>query len=317
MQHFKEIIKENENMTYKDLSEKFKIVNPLISYFYFSNKAAVEKVFYKFKDKTVDLMMDSGVFSYRKKGGDVDINKYIDFLNNSADYINYAITLDYPHEAQAIIKNTDYIKANIDPRITVVPVIQSFLFNEEQIEYTMKNYDFICIGTYDAKHSAIMYNQEVQDSLKPIYALNKKYNRILHGLGRTKSKWLLKNAMDSSDSSAWARFMFSGNTPIWDSGLKDVKNFTKETKYMLHNYEDYYCKRLNIKKKDFYKIINSDIHLYWDTYPHGEMCALAYLLLEEEVRNKRPNYRTYMASSNAENFSMLNNAADMFYNRNY
>jgi hypothetical protein len=344
----------------KQLDEKYKIAHVLASYFYFPRRTSLEGIFRQYKNKNVNIMIDSGIFTFRKhveaNGLDPDMDlymsQYIDFLNSNADIVNLAVTIDHPHDAESIIKNTDYIYDRLDKRITLVPVIQSFEFNEKQIEYTLEKYDFICLGTYDGKHKAIMYNDEVAESLKPIFKLNKKYNKILHGLGRTRVDWLENNPVDSSDSSAWARFIITGNTPMWDEKAKMVVNFPKETRYKLLNYEDYYIKRFGkseieiveyfkekfnkdiselseqerltfeqkeefLTEKTFYDIIRNKDHLYSDTYPHQALCALAYICLQDEIRKTNPNYRLHYATSNINNFKAHNMALDLFYNRNF
>lgn len=309
---------ELEPLDITDAREKAAFI--LISYYYFSGKNAVRNVHNQFNNKKVHLMMDSGVFTYRKHGSDVSIDKYIDFLNNNADLIEYAVTLDYPHSAKEIIKNTDYIQERLDPKIKLVPVIQSFIFDKSESEYFLSNdqWPLVCLGTYNGKNSAIMYCQEVQNSLKPIYELNKKYKRILHGLGRTRLNWLLTNPVDSSDSSAWARYLITGNTVCWDPDTKNTISFAeKEHRFMLLQFAEYYEKRFNIAENDMADMVVNAKNLYADTYPHSVLCILTYILMQEEIRKKHPNYRQWQATSNAVNFRSMDQALDLYYNRNY
>lgn len=316
--HFKEIIKDDLHLSRKDLDDKHRVASLLVSYYYFHRKIDLERIHAKCPGQNVDLMMDSGVFTYRKQGADVDIDKYINFLNDGADYINSAVTLDYPHDAKSIMKNTYYIKERLDPRITLVPVVQTFIFNREETEQIMNDFDFICLGTYDGEHKSIMYSKEVQESLKVPYELNKKYNKILHGLGRTKFSWLDKNPVESSDSSSWARYIFTGNTTAWDARNKDVVNYAdKGERFRLMAFEDYYCDRFNITTDEYDTLISHRHVLHAESFPHNAMCSLAYKLMEEEVRKKKPNYRCYLATSNSDNFKSVSKALDLFYNRKH
>jgi hypothetical protein len=160
-----------------------------------------------------------------------------------------------------------------------------------------------------------MYNEDVQETLQPIYEINKKYNKVLHGLGRTRTRWLQESHMSSSDSSAWARYIITGNTAIWDYQKKSTIHFKKENKWRMYDYEKYYLSRFDISKEDFTSIIRNPKVLFSDTYPHDALCCLAYLLMQEEVRKKNPDFRTFFATSNSKNFAALNKAADLYYNR--
>jgi hypothetical protein len=307
--------KNKKKLSLQEIDDRDKNVYALGSWFYFNSRKAVKAIHDQFNDKKVNLMLDSGVFTFRKKNMTVSTDDYIKFLNNNADLIKYAVTMDYPHDADAIIKNTDYIQARLDPRITLVPVIQSFIFSEEQSEYFIKNWEFICVGTYNGKNKAIMYNKDVQDTLMPIYRLNKKYKKILHGLGRTRTKWLMHNPVQSSDSSGWARYIFTGNTVLWCPDKKDLATAPQEHRGLLFKYEDYYRDRFGVDEDEFTYMLLHPHTLHADSYPHNMLCILAYLQMQEEVRKVNPNYRMFHATSNAKNFRALDKAADAFFNR--
>lgn len=307
-------IKEYKSADEEDEMEK--LVYPLISYFYYPKRENIQAVHKQFQNKNVKLLMDSGVFTFRKKNQDVNIDTYIKFLNANADLISYAVTLDYPHDAKTIIKNTDYIQERLDPRVKLIPVIQTFIFDKDQIEYTLQNWDLICLGTYDGEHKSIMYNKPVQDTLEPIYELNQKYKKKLHGLGRTKTNWLMENPIWSTDSSGWARYIFTGQTMFWNQSINETVAYRKDLKFKAYAHEAYYVKRFNIDPEDYRKMMNSTMTLHSHSYPHNMLCVLGYILQQERVREVNPWYRTFLATSNGSNFAFHNKAADIYFNRN-
>lgn len=301
--------------TLAEIEEEMKIVNPLISYYYFHRREQLDRIMAKFPNKYVNLMVDSGVFTGRKEGVELCIDTYIDYLNSNADIIKYAITMDFPNDQKSIIANTEYIQERLDERITLVPVIQSFAFDEHGIDYVLKNWDFICIGTYDGKNESIMYNAEVQKTLMPIYRANKKYNKFLHGLGRTKPAWLYRNPIQSTDSSSWARNIYSGTTSAFDSKTKEIVTPSKTTRHKIFLYEDRYVKKFGLDKELFEYVLTHPETLHGETRIHTDLCCLGYLELQEEVRKNNPNYRFHYATTNPYNFDVLNRCADMYYNR--
>jgi hypothetical protein len=265
----------------------------------------------------VDLMMDSGVFTYRKKNIDISLDKYINFLNANVDYISSAVTMDYPHDPKEIIKNTEYIRERLDPKIELVPVIQSFIFNQEQIEYFLHNYNYICVGTFDGIHQSIMYTEEVDRSLDIIRQLNETYKKKLHLLGRTKASWLVKNNwLHTTDSSAFARYIFTGQTVIWDPIKKALMNTKKEERFLIMRHAKYYENRFGITEEELHRCVAKKEVLIAEDYPHNAICALSYILMQEELRKTNPNLCMRLASSNASNFGAVNLATNLYFNRN-
>lgn len=62
---------------------------------YYTDMAVIKKFFeYKKRGWKGKLMIDNGEFTFHRHGGSIDIDKYIDWLNENDEYIDYAIAVD-------------------------------------------------------------------------------------------------------------------------------------------------------------------------------------------------------------------------------
>ena len=62
---------------------------------YMNDKSAIQSYFnYKKEGWSGKLLIDNGAFTVHRQGGKVDIDEYIEWLNENDEYIDYAIALD-------------------------------------------------------------------------------------------------------------------------------------------------------------------------------------------------------------------------------
>lgn len=194
-------------------------VNSLVSYYYKDQllKLLSLKKAGSWKGK---LMVDNGAYSYWKRGGTVDIDEYLDFINDNIDYINYAVALDkipgtygVPNVYSDVIEAADITYSNfmymwnrIKDRSKLMPVFHQ----DEPFEYLEKYLDiegleYICIASHGMSDKFSWY----LDCFRTIQSSNNP-NIKTHCLGATLNGDLNKLSFSSADASTWVFACMSG-----------------------------------------------------------------------------------------------------------
>lgn len=159
------------------------------------------------------LLVDNGAFTVWKKGGEIDIDEYVKFLNDNLDYIDFAISLDkIPGNYQALKTYQDiidaanqtydnflYMRDKIKDKNKLIPVFHQ----DEPFEYLEKylsipDVTYICIAAHDMGSRFEWYNECFQ-----IIKTSKNPNVRVHCLGNSIPDIVNYFPFTSIDASSW------------------------------------------------------------------------------------------------------------------
>ena len=155
-----------------------------------------------------NLLVDSGGYSARMHGHQVDVTKYARFLNQNK--IKLAFNLD-TNDPEETLQNQALLDAAC-PRTVIIPVYHYSDFIERKwrslIDRYVERYHFIAIGGVAGTQ---MPEKGLQAFLS--YVFSKTTDKIrVHGLGITRDDLMLRYPFYSVDSTSWLGPMKWGST---------------------------------------------------------------------------------------------------------
>lgn len=183
-----------EKNQFRDLVKEEGGENILVSFFYLQPSELKKIKEEGFKN----VFIDSGGYSARKGGKEVDITQYRDFLTNNKDLIFTAANLDVMDVDKAL-KNQKYLEG----QYPVLPVYHYSEYVEGDralLEKFCKEYDYIALGgmagVLTDKISMINY-------LRFCFKTIMRYKVKVHGFGITSSDILKEYPFYTVDSTTW------------------------------------------------------------------------------------------------------------------
>jgi len=183
----------------------------LLSYFYILNYNEVHDTFlmyktgksskiknWKMKDKKVELFLDSGAFSAKTQGVEIDIKQYIDFIKEHEDCIEVYANLDVIGNPAATWKNQLIMeKAGLHP----LPV---FHYGEDLQwleKYLARGYEYMALGGMVKTPNVSVWLDAVwKNHLTDTSGMPK---LKVHGFGLTSLSLMLRYPWYSVDSTSW------------------------------------------------------------------------------------------------------------------
>ena len=174
------------------------------------------------------LLVDNGAYTVWKKGGEIDLNLYLEFLNDNIDYIDYAVALDkipgryqMPKKHSDIIeaaeetyKNYMYMRSCIKCPNKLLPAFHQ----DEPFEYLQRYLDlddieYICIAAHDMNTRNDWYRE-----CFAIIQRSKHPDIKVHCLGNSTPDIVKMFPFTSIDASSWKLMGATGNI-LTDRGL--------------------------------------------------------------------------------------------------
>ena len=165
----------------------------LCSYWYFKNKPLA-----KLCDEIEyhpEIMLDSGAYSAEKKGKELDVTAYINYIKANKKYISRYVTMDVIGDSQTTRKLYKVMKQHeLDP----IPVIHYGADIKEEMKwYTRQGVNLIALGgTVKVRDKKVVAKWCIE--IKQMYP-----NCRFHLLGSSSTQILQSGALDSSDASTW------------------------------------------------------------------------------------------------------------------
>lgn len=150
------------------------------------------------RNNKVNLFLDSGAFSAKTQGAEIDINEYINFIKENEKYIDVYANLDVIGNPKATWKNQRKMeKAGVNP----IPV---FHFGEDPELYLkplIEKYEYIAIGGMVKSGTLSIF----LDNIFSKYICDEQGNPKckVHGFGLTSLKLMLRYPWYSVDSTSW------------------------------------------------------------------------------------------------------------------
>ena len=193
----------------------------------------------------IKIFVDSGAFSAWTLGTKIDVDDYIDLINNNKDYIEVAASVDcipgLPHSTtvathEEVVKSCEdtwnnflYMRSKMDDvnkLLYTFHVGEPWKFLKQALEYEDKHgkLTYIALGGLVGKNSKLIYNfikqatQIIKESNNP--------NVRVHIFGVTNLKTLRSFKITSADSTTWVKGAAYGNLYI-NGQIVNVSNETK------------------------------------------------------------------------------------------
>ena len=213
--------------------------NILLSYYWLKDKD-ISRIKLNKKIKECNIFIDSGGFSARKSGVDVDIYRYRDFLKENREYIDYAANLDV-NSLEISLENQKIL----EEEFPVLPVyhIQEYISKDKEIlEKYCKKYKHIALGGIAGNS----FNKKLLTNfLNYCFKIVMKYKIKVHGFGINSPKIVMNYPFYSVDSTVWLKGGQFGTIIKWkDYKLESSIHTSNSDKYIKHNFsikliEDY------------------------------------------------------------------------------
>lgn len=204
----------------------------LFSYFYLKNNSAMLREL-KGREPGINILTDSGGYSARKSGVDIDIEAYRDFLGDAKDVLTAAINLDVMDLEQSA-KNQEFLE-EVFPVLPVYHVKEWLEGHKEMYIEMCKKYKYICLGGVagvQIDHSNVLTN-----FLRFCFKHAMEHKVKIHGLGMTNPELLKAYPFYSVDSTSWLSGGRYGQMLVWDDVKHRFQNvhYAQRDKMLEHN----------------------------------------------------------------------------------
>ena len=184
-----------------------------LSTYAYINKGLAENI-----SKWDMFLLDSGAFTYRKKSGNADWNKYIDgyikFINEyDVDYF-FELDIDNIIGYENVLTLRKRLEQNTGKRC--IPVWHTTRGLDNYIELC-QTYDYIALGS-----STKYKEKENHNKLRYLLRIARQNNCKVHGLGFT-SKMIKQYDFFSVDSTTWDGYRYGSLYRYNDGDIKTIK----------------------------------------------------------------------------------------------
>lgn len=150
------------------------------------------------KKNQVNLFLDSGAFSAKSQGVEIDIQEYIKFIKEHEEVIDVYANLDVIGDAEGSARNLEIMEeAGLNP----IPVFHYGSDPDKYLKPLVDNYDYIAIGGMVKTPRLINF----LDRIFPKYICDSKGmpKTKVHGFGLTSLKLMVRYPWYSVDSTSW------------------------------------------------------------------------------------------------------------------
>lgn len=253
-------------------------------------KQILEYVQYK-KDNpenTTKLFIDSGAFTAHTKGTTIDVDKYIEFLNEIDDYVTIFAQVDHipglrgrektiQEQLEAPQKSWEnylYMVDKVKSPKKLIPVFhqgEDFKWLKTMTEYTYPNGEYIdYIGISCNKElSSKEWNFWFQECFKVIKS-SKNPNVKTHAFGMTSYKVLEQFPFTSSDSTTWVRsaafgsILMNGKTIYCSDRNKDRPDYIYNQSTAIIESVEKRCRELGFELRDIVDCENAELRIQFN-----------------------------------------------------
>lgn len=147
----------------------------------------------------VDLIMDSGAFTTKNLGREMDYDGYLSWLLEHADDVTFALSLDVIGDHEESRVNHQHALDVVGDAVKMVPTFH-FGSPVPELERLCEAHDLVCIG---GGAGYVKSPQLVTATLGEYHRIAARHGTRLHGLGMTGNRILLGHPWYSVDSTSW------------------------------------------------------------------------------------------------------------------
>ena len=178
----------------------------------------------KQENKSIKLFLDSGAFSAKTQGIEIDIDTYIAFIKENLDVLEVYANLDVIGDPAATLENQKYMeKAGLKP-------LPTFHKGEpvKFLKYYIDNYDYIALGGLvggaNSDRPAVLDHY-----FSDFICKHDGYPRVkVHGFGMTSLDLIWRYPWYSVDSTSWVMSSRTGSIMIPQPDGKGGYNYRKK-----------------------------------------------------------------------------------------
>lgn len=252
----------SETGHFEDIAYDAGARNFLYSYFYLKDNAT-QLWELKEKNPDVNIFVDSGGYSARKKGVNIDVYSWMFFLKKNKEILTVAVNLD--------VLDLEQSQANqklLEEEFPVIPVYHfvEYMNDRQDIFIDMcEKYKYIALG-------GVAGEECNEKSLNNFFrfcfkiALEKKVK--IHGLGITTERLLKEYPFYSCDSTSWLSGGIYGRLVRWDSQKFKMStlHYGERKKMLNHNVDikniEEYKERLKNNAIEYLKMEKDITHIW-------------------------------------------------------
>lgn len=221
-------------------------------------------------------LLDSGGFSARVHGFDIDVTEYAKYLNKY--HIKYAFNLDVS-DLKKSLDNQHYLERNTNTYIIPVYHCVEWINKEyrDLIDYYAECYPFISLGGVAAKE---LTGENLKKFLR--YVFKRTRNDVMvHGLGITSEKILREFPFFCADSTSWQSMARFGSSSFLSKEMSRVRSRNRPS------YENIGGEvRFWVEKEDFYTRLWKSKGVVWEEPDFDTIMKKRKLMTYEEWKEK-------------------------------
>lgn len=239
-----------EDIAFRSLAVKAGYKNILMSYFSFYPQNVIPDELEE-DIKKFTIFLDSGGYTARVKGTNIDINSYVEFAEKYGDRFHCIANLDVLDFNASMINQKKLESTSYKHK--VVPVYHYSEYADKnlrgRLEDFCKEYPYVALGGVAGTNTHQKY---IKGYLDYCFKIGMKYKTKFHGFGMTSPFVLNRYPFYSVDSTSWMVGAKYGRVVDFKNGKMDFKTKSKGQLHPLH-FADYKAKNLDSIKK-FVKI---------------------------------------------------------------
>jgi len=233
--------------------------NYLISYFQYQGSNGYKKFrrfIEHFDTATQNILLDSGAFGAWTRGDSINIDEYIQFIHEFSTYFFEYVELDVKADSnisleESVNRTQTNQKIMEDAGLTPIPVYHALTKDFKYLESLLEKYEYIMIGGMAGEFF------DIPKEVSTIFELNQKYNRKLHGLGKTSLPFCLEFPFYSVDSTTWLIGGITSQIQAFDWTIPYLKHISTKDKNILNYFPDINLFDIEDQKNYQYRNLNN------------------------------------------------------------
>jgi hypothetical protein len=218
----------SEAQKFMDVLNECDVKNILMSYYWVRKNSDLEEF-----SKRCKIFLDSGGYSARKQGVEINVDEYGKFLERNKEYIFAAANLDV-YDLNVALQN----QKTLEQYFPVIPVFHYTEYaqgREDLLREFCEKYPYVALGGMAGTN---LDKKLVYNFLNFCFKITTRYKIKVHGFGITAVKYLTEYPFFSVDSTTWLSGGQYGNILKWDRKnfhLDGSIHYSNRDKFLKYN----------------------------------------------------------------------------------
>ena len=242
-----------------------------------------------------ELLVDSGAFTAFGQGETIELSAYAEFLEERAEGIETAVTLDVIGDWRGTARNYDLLRERMGDRVNIMPVWHSGS-PESELRRLCREHDYIGVGGVTTMASQV---DKFMRHMVHAHRIAAETGTKLHGLGVTGARAMLDLPWWTVDSSSWLGSVRYGNATLTNPRGRFVRaSVGRKLPHEFAQLLRFYDLDPAIVSEKGFAIVSQRGHEQGQAEMHqlAGASARAYLLMEGHMRRRhKQDARLYLA----------------------